>query len=181
MAVPFVKDTTFADGSGGGTPITAAKLNNIEQGVFDAHLMPAVRVYHNTSQSIADGTHVPLAFNSERFDTAGGAASTQHDTVTNNTRLTCRYAGKYMIGACVQFAASSAGVYRIVQIRLNGSTVIGKCIAAASADAELTVPTLYDLAINDYVEATALQNTGSSMTIAANANSSPEFWMVRVA
>jgi hypothetical protein len=85
MAVPFVKDTTFADGSGGGTPITAAKLNNIEQGVFDAHLMPAVRVYHNTTQSVSTATHTALAFNSERFDTAGGAASTQHDTVTNNS------------------------------------------------------------------------------------------------
>jgi hypothetical protein len=79
MAVPFVKDATFADGSGGGTPITAAKLNNIEQGVLDAHLMPSVRVTRSTTQSIPNGSHTPVQFDTERWDKAGGAASTMHD------------------------------------------------------------------------------------------------------
>jgi hypothetical protein len=181
MAVPFVKDATFADGSGGGTPITAAKLNNIEQGVFDAHLMPAVRVYHNTTQSVSTATHTALAFNSERFDTAGGAASTQHDTVTNNSRLTCRAAGKYQIGGHIAFTSSALGAFRLVRIRVNGSTYIAEQVIGPTASASLSVATLYDLAINDYVELTCYQDTGSSMTIAVSSNYSPEFWMVRLA
>ena len=33
--VPYVQNPAWADGSGGGTPITAAKLNTVEQGVTD--------------------------------------------------------------------------------------------------------------------------------------------------
>jgi hypothetical protein len=181
MAVPFVKDTTFADGSGGGTPITAAKLNNIEQGVFDAHLMPAVRVYHNTSPTVLTATHTALPFNSERFDTAGGAASTQHDNVTNNSRLTCRYAGKYQIGAGVEFGTSTAGLFRIVQLRLNGATMIAREVVAPSQNTNLTPVTIYDLAVNDYVEVVVYQDSGSTMTLVSATDYAPLFWMVRVA
>jgi hypothetical protein len=183
MAVPFVKDATFADGSGGGTPITAAKLNNIEQGVFDAHLMPAVRVFHNASQSITSSTPTALAFNSERFDTAGGSASTQHDTVTNNSRLTCRYAGKYLITGHVAWPINAAGTQRQTIIRLNGTAYIAWQTVQPSGGhgSETSVATVYDLAVNDYVQLIVNQYSGGALSLPAVGNYSPEFSMVRVA
>jgi len=181
VVVPYVANTAWADNAGGGTPITAAKLNVVEDGITNAHLMAAVRVTHNTSQSIASGSLVALAFNTERFDQAGGASSTQHDTVTNNTRLTCRYAGVYQISGCVLFGASAAGAGRALEVRLNGTTVIVLQQDAPSAFASMSVSTLYSLAVNDYVELLAFQDSGSAMTIASSGNYSPEFAMVRVA
>src|SRR6266498_153432 len=117
MAVPYVKQT-WTDGSGGATPVSAARLGVIEQGIYDAHRMPCARVYHNVAQTTTTAIALALAFNSERFDT-----DTIHDTLTNNTRLTCKTAGVYEIGGGVEFAANATGV-RSLQIRLNGTTAI---------------------------------------------------------
>jgi hypothetical protein len=91
-------------------------------------------------------------------------------------------AGKYQIGAASR-SPRRRWVFRIVQHPLNGSTYIAEqVIADGLGRRQLTVPTLYDLAINDYVEVDLLSGHRLEMTIAvSNANSSPEFWMVRVA
>jgi len=174
MAVvfPYVKAAAWVDGS---TTDTAAKRNTIEDGIFNAHQQPAVRVFHNTTQSITSGVETTLAFNSERFDQAGGAASTQHDTVTNNSRLTCLYAGVYQITATITWASgpSNSGLL----IRLNGVTRIGYI---ENSGATASVTTLYALAVNDYVEARVVQTSGSPINIASSAAQSPEFMMVRV-
>lgn len=44
-------------------------------------------VFHSAAQSIPNNTETTAAFNSERYDKAGGAASTMHNTVTNKPRL----------------------------------------------------------------------------------------------
>lgn len=173
MAIPYVKNTTWQDGSGGGTPITAATLNQIEQGIYDAHRMPAARVYHNANQSISNNTLTVLAFNSERFDT-----DTIHDTVTDNSRLTCKTAGKYLIAGSISW--SGAPGINDFRLRVNGSTTI----AIASADdssAHGSIASIYDLAVNDYVELLVIQISGGSLNIVASGNHSPEFSMVRVA
>ena len=114
IVIPYVKQT-WTDGSGGGTPISAARLGVLEEGILDSSLAPAVRVFHNASQSITNSTLTALAFNSERFDQAGGVASTMHDTVTNNSRLTAIYAGVYMIGGTIRWASTPG----------QGSTISG--------------------------------------------------------
>lgn len=179
--VPYVPNPAWADGSGGGTPITAAKLNTLEQGLTDSHQMPSVRVTHNTTQSIANSTDSALAFNTERFDTAGGTASTMHDTAVNNSRLTCRYAGKYQITGNLQFSSSTAGTSRLLKIRVNGTTVIAETKAVNITFAEILITTLWDLAVNDYVELIAFQDTGAAMTLTNVSAFSPEFMMVRSA
>jgi hypothetical protein len=186
MAVPFVKDATFADGSGGGTPITAAKLNNIEQGVLDAHLMPSVRVYNNAAQSIPSATETALAFNTERWDTAGGVASTQHDTVTNNSRLTCRYAGKYLVTAHAEFAVNATG-QRYIVVRLNGtgtSPVLARGLGHGTYSTVLIATTTVDLAVNDYLQVIAAHDAGVALNVSASSASnwtSFEFMMTRIA
>src|SRR4029077_20051578 len=105
---------TYTDGV---TSQGAARFGVIEDGIFDAHNMPAARVFHSANQSITTATETTLAFDSERFDT-----DTIHDTVTNNSRLTCKHAGVYVIGAHVQFDSGAAGGARYVSIMLNGTT-----------------------------------------------------------
>src|SRR5262245_6563260 len=122
--IPYTKQT-WVDGSGGATPISAARLGFIEEGVLDVSRGPAVRVYHSAAQTLTTAVTTALAFDSERFDQAAGAAAAHHDPVTNNSRLTCLYAGIYDIQAMITWQASTLGTQREVFIRLNGTTAIG--------------------------------------------------------
>src|SRR5262245_3650198 len=102
IVIPYVKQT-WTDGSGGGTPISAARLGVLEEGILDVSQAPTVRVTHSANQNINTGTQTQVAFNTEDWDQAAGASSTMHDNVTNNTRLTCRYAGIYLVTAEVEW------------------------------------------------------------------------------
>lgn len=174
MTNPYVKNPPWADGSGGGTPINAAKLNNYESGIFDAHYAPAVRVYHNTTQSIPNTTLTALAFNSERFDQASNVADTMHDTVTNNSRLTCRYAGIYQITVNVQWAGNATGI-RDLEFDVNGAAINAPDSVPAIATFQYqTNTTLWSLAVNDYVQVFAYQSSSAALNVTA-----AEFMMFR--
>lgn len=180
--VPYSKQT-WVDGSSS-TPLSAARMGVIENGLNDLSYAPAVRVTHNASQSVTSATPLVLAFNTERFDQAGNASDTMHDTVTNNSRLTAKYAGVYHITANVEFAANATG-YRLCSIRLNGTTVIANCIimcvTTASVPTRVQATCIYSMAVNDYVEVVVDQNSGGALNVTSAANYSPEFMMVRVA
>lgn len=177
MAIPYVKQT-WTDGSGGATPVSAARLGVLEQGVYDSQRMPAARVYHSANQTApTSGTQLTLAFDSERFDT-----DTIHDTVTNNSRLTCRTAGVYQITGHISWAANATGA-RQLSIKLNGTTFLAIALDPVASAASLLiqgVTTLYQLAVNDYVELQALQTSGGALVVNASPNYSPEFMMARV-
>lgn len=172
----YIKNPTWADGSGGGTAITAAKLNNIESGIYDAHFAPAARVYRTSNQSINDSTLTAIAFDSEAFDT-----DTIHDTVSNTERLTCKTAGKYQINGTLLWASNAVG-YRSVYIYLNGAATIavqqGPTISGISVFQ--TVSTIYDLAVNDYVELRGFQTSGGALNVTFQTGL-PAFQMARVA
>jgi hypothetical protein len=178
MAVPYVKQT-WTDGSGGATPVSAARLGVLEQGVYDAHRMPTARVYASASVAVATATLTAIPFDSERYDT-----DTIHDTVTNNTRLTCKTAGVYVAGGTFLFPADANG-YRDAQLVVNGSTIIGRQVSPVSSGTAQTIFTLagvqWQFAVNDYVELKVAQTSGS--TLAAfhpSGTGGPEFWMSRV-
>lgn len=182
MAIPYTPQA-WADGSGGGTPESGARLAVMEAGIRDAHLMPAVGVTHNAAQSITNSTNTILAFNTERFDQAGGGASTQHDTVTNNSRLTCRYDGIYQIVANVDWASNVTGE-RLIEIVLNaGLTSIARVRGAAGGigPCNQLVTRQYALVVNDYVQLQVFQTSGGALNVTLSGNHSPEFSMVRVA
>lgn len=162
-------------GSAGGDYIDLS--GHIATEPFDAHLSnPACRVYHNIDQNVAVGW-VTLAFNSERFDT-----DAIHDTVTNNSRLTCKIAGIYQISATITFAASAVG-NRGLAILYNGATMISLNVQPNSGAADgnaMTASVLYQLAANDYAEAQSYQASGGALAVLSMGNYTPEFMMVRV-
>ena len=135
------------------------------------------RVYHNAAQSIPHATITVLAFNSERYDT-----DAIHDPVTNNSRLTAKTAGKYVISANVLYAPHSTGV-RYLRIRLNGAIYIAMVrddAIAAPETSDLSVTTIYSLSVNDYVEVIVYQTRGGALNVLSVSEHSPEFSMQRV-
>jgi hypothetical protein len=183
VANPYVKQT-WTDGSGGGTPTSAARLGVIEQGIFDAHYKAAARVTHNAAQSVTNATNFALAFNTEIFDTESNAASTMHDTVTNNSRLTCRTAGIYQITGNIEWAANATGVRDVVIRSSVGGALIAYQRQAANAlgvTVQQEVSALWQMAVNGYVELIAFQNSGAGLNVNSSASYSPIFQMVRVA
>ena len=182
IVIPYVKQT-WTDGSGGGTPVSAARLGVLEEGILDVSQSPAVHVTHNAAQSTTTGVDTALAFNTERYDQAGGASSTMHDTVTNNSRLTAIYAGVYKVSATVEFAANGTGL-RWIFFRINGTTTIAKDSRMAVTTGDPTVISLtmdYSFAVNDYVECLVRQSSGGNLNANSTGNYSPEFGMVRIA
>lgn len=176
--VPYVKQT-WTDGA---SALSAARMTVLENGVYEVSLAPAVRVRHSANQSIANNTPTALAFNTEIIDQAAGGADTMHDTVTNNSRLTCRYAGVYMIVGNAAFAGNATG-FRGLSILLNGATSVGairSLTIGAGDDTYVNVSTLYPLAVNDYVELFAHHTAGASLNVISSGVLTPLFMMSRV-
>lgn len=134
------------------------------------------RVYHSAVQTIPNVTFTFLAFNSERWDT-----DNIHNPAANNSRLTCRTAGKYIIIGQVYFAANANGL-RQAQIFLNGATVLAT--VRDDPDSGLMwqrgVSTIYNLGVGDFVELNVYQNSGGNLNVTFYAQFSPEFMMQRI-
>jgi hypothetical protein len=143
-------------------------------------LRQGARVFNSTNTGITSGSVLVLTFNSERYDT-----DNIHDPSTNPDafRLICRTAGKYLIVANVEWAPNASGT-RQITIRLNGATGIGAVMSPASPAGLPTkqiATTIYDLAVNDYLELAVYQDSGGLLDIVSSANWSPEFMMSRIA
>ena len=179
MANPYAKQT-WTDGV---SQTTAARLGVIEQGIYDAHFQPAAAVFHSANQSIATGTLTALAFDSERVDQDGLGTSTIHDNVTNNSRLTCRVAGIYLIAGTIEWASNATG-NRGGGVKLNATTFISFAQVAACGGGAATVvpisPRIYQLAVNDYVELFAFQTSGGNLNATFTGNYAPSFEMARL-
>lgn len=135
--------------------------------------MPSVRVYNSAAISIPNATATVLTFDTERYDN-----DAIHSIVTNTSRLTCVTAGRYVISGSVEFAAG-AGTYRIVEVLLNGTTVISavRFTPTSSGVTRLSITTQYNLAATDYVELRVQHDVGSAINVNASGNYSPEFAM----
>lgn len=134
------------------------------------------RVYNSAGISIPNGAETVVAFDSQRYDTDG-----IHSTVLNTARLTCKTAGKYIIIGQGRFDTHATGV-RYFYIRLNGSTLLALFMVGMDAIYRFSSPitTIYDLAVDDYVEFVVYQNSGGNLTLSAAPNHSPEFMMQRI-
>ena len=120
--------------------------------------------FHNTTQSTTSGITLYAALNSEAVDTDG-----MHDNTTNNSRITCKSAGIYMISAQVSFSTNTSGA-RIALVRKNGSSqVLYNDIAVNSSGGstgQVNGPVQMD--VGDYIELGVFQNSGATNNVTIN-------------
>jgi hypothetical protein len=136
------------------------------------------RVYNDANIShTSSGTEQALTFNQERYD-----IREMHSTTSNTGRLTAIRAGVYMIGGHIEWAANSTG-QRTITIKHTDSTPTTTVIAEHTSDATASgahpqsIGTVYELAVNDYVELFTNQNSTGSLNVLVTGNYSPEFWI----
>jgi hypothetical protein len=137
---------------------------------------PSARVYRTTVASVPTTTPSYLDMDGERWDT-----DNIHDA-TNPSRLTCRTAGKYLIFGSAEWAGAAGGTYRSLSIRKNGP---GTLLAVNNHPASgnpfgMTIMTVADLIVGDYVELYAYQDSGAALNITASPQYSAEFGMARL-
>lgn len=134
------------------------------------------RVYHSAHQSIDNITWTPLAFNSERYDT-----DEIHDPVTNNSRLTCKTPGKYLIVAHLEFQPNATGI-RVANITLDTVTLIVRKVSLppSTDNCSLNLSTIVDMALNQYVRVIVYQSSGGNLLVYSTPQLSPEFMMQRI-
>lgn len=141
------------------------------------------RVYSSTDQGITGTISLTpfqtITFDSERWDT-----DNIHDTVTNNSRLTCNTPGLYYIFGHIAFVSSPDERARGLHIQLNGnsSQVIArqKYKNASGQYCDMSVSTVWELSSGDYVELQAQQQSGATLNISKVNYNSIEFGMQKI-
>jgi hypothetical protein len=123
-----------------------------------------VSAYHSAAQSIADSVYTALAFSINEFNT-----DNMHDTVINNTRITFKTAGKYLVSAFVPWEAGSGT--RIVGFNINGAGGILNPVRSivSSGLVNQQAVMLYDANVNDYTEVNVYQDSGGAINVAIGA------------
>jgi len=138
------------------------------------------RLRQFAGQTIPNVTLTPIVFSTGisgvEFDIDG-----EHDVYVNNTRLTIRHAGRYVIGSTVWWDAfgSTAG-YRELKLTLNGTTVVAYDVQPGAVVVGFPpynhVVTIQDLVEGDYLEIQVFQNSGGNLDTAASYAATPQFW-----
>jgi hypothetical protein len=118
-----------------------------------------------TIQSLANGTPAAITLDATQLDTDGG-----HSNVTNNSRYVCQVAGWYFVKAGTVFAAPNNTGNRGLQIYKNGTAYtyswsIGPAPGTFN-DPGVETSALVQLAVGDYIEVWAVQNSGGSLSTA---------------
>lgn len=134
---------------------------------------PRVRAGRTASVNVSPNTPTIIDLTSERWDT-----DTMHDPATNPSRVTCKRHGIYLLVAQVAWESSST-FERVVEIVLNGSTVIALSRKRAAGNAAVCLQTFYELHPGDYVEVRVAHNGDGNLEVEAHPYS-PEFTVTRI-
>lgn len=121
---------------------------------------PTTRVRRDNDQQIPNNTLTALTFDIEMYDT-----DTLHSLVTNINRVTFVTAGTYLVAFQGLWDPNDAGD-RLVEIRKNGTDIIGMHITRAGTDNLYVGQSLAvqeDFAVSDYVEVLVQQTSGADL------------------
>lgn len=121
----------------------------------------------SANQSIANNTVTSVTWDTETLDT-----DAFHSTSTNTDRITIPSgkAGKYMVGFTLTYTGTSTGI-RVGQIRKNGTSVSQTNVQSVSGNGNtvLTKTHVINLAVGDYLDLQAYQNSGGNLDLLTNA------------
>lgn len=146
-----------------GELLTASKMNtDLRNGLnFLLSGKPLAVLQRTATQSFTNNTPAFVTWNTELIDRDGG-----HDNATNAQRYTAQTAGWYMITAAVDWVNFSGGSRQISMSRSGAaqySEARGASPSSYSSNNLLAVPLF--LSVADYVEISAIQDSGSTITV----------------
>lgn len=136
-------------------------------GTFANPSQPGIEAYNAAGFSLPNAAWTAIPLDTQGNYNVGG----MHSTTVNNTRETCAAAGTYLVGGMIGMPGSTAGINRGVKIYKNGSALAGFPFAQVGPDSvsnQFYIPTGATpvlLAMSDYIELYAYQDTGSAMTL----------------
>ena len=141
-----------------------------------ASSIPAARVTRSITQSVPPNTPMPLAFDTERYDTAA-----IHSTGANTGRLTAPVNGIYALTAQVRWH-NVGGPYAL-SLRKNGGNYIATTsdVLASPGAAAQEVTTQAMLQAGDFVQAEVIQGGGVIAQVVQADAFTPEFAMTWLA
>lgn len=132
--------------------------------------MPDVgaRIRRSSVQSIPHNVPTDIIFDEARWDT------NFHWNSAQPSRLYCKVAGKYLIGASVVFAYNTTGD-RQISINAGTAGVIAQNYASAGVRGS-TVSGVYTLAVNQFIRLTVFQNSGVALYVSSINSYTPELY-----
>jgi hypothetical protein len=161
--------------------VSAQSASTVQNGSIGtekfAPSIPAARVTRTVDQSIANATATPLAFNSERYDTAA-----MHDDTTDNSRLTAPVTGIYAVTAQVRWALDVDGIRELSLVKNDNTILAGDSAVPTPVPFSQEVTTQVRLQAGEFVEAVVEQESGGgSLEVLKDDETSPEFSMTWLA
>jgi len=143
----------------------------------DSGFGQGARLYRTTgqTQAVDNESWVTIQFNGALYDTDSCFSG------SSNTVMTCKTAGKYMIGGACNFPASGTGV-RVIGIYLQSSYFIAlhSGVSDTVYGSSLDLTTTRIMAVGETIQLKVFQNSGGSLNIPVDANYIPCFWFQRV-
>jgi endo-beta-N-acetylglucosaminidase D len=138
-----------------GDVLTASQLE------VETNNKPLCVVNHNTTQSIPNSTVTSMSANTEVHD---WSVTAMHDTAVNNSRIVIQQAGLYLITAIVTFPTNTTG-RRALEIWVNSATQyrVGQVPPVSGGETTMSCPIYLDLAVSDFVQVRAFQDSGGSL------------------
>ena len=124
-------------------------------------------VTHSTSQNTNTGAATGLDFDTNVYN-----PHSMHDAIINSSRIKLTSSGLYLIGADIQWSNSTAGSFRILDLRINDASVLPPStvppFTTVGTAHRQHVSLLYQTAsTSDWVTVVVTQDSGSTMSISS--------------
>jgi hypothetical protein len=146
-----------------GELLTASKMNtDVRNGLNFLLAKPMAILQRSTAQNFTHNTPALVTWNSEIIDRDGG-----HDNSTNPSRYVAQTAGWYNVTAFLDWVNFSGGVRYLAMTRSGASlwTEVRSATSSASYPSYNLLVAPVFLSLGQYIEVTALQDSGSTINI----------------
>jgi hypothetical protein len=126
------------------------------QGLLKVIFKDGARATTPTPINISTATPTIIGWSAENYDSNG-----LHDNFTNNSRITCQVAGKYILSAQIKMNTAISNSI-LIELLLNGTTVIAAQAQAGilGVPPYLNLATVYNFNQGDYVQVRLSHTSG---------------------
>jgi hypothetical protein len=167
-----------------GSVLTASGYNQVLTNIRNYRVPPVARVERSTTQSHnVSGTWIAVQFNATATIDTGASespADAMHSSSSNNTRITAKTAGIYLVSACLLFASNATGL-RAARLLRNGAVIANDSRGAVNGDATIiSLCTVVAATAGQYFEIEGFQNSTGTINMAGDPTSMQAAWLGQV-